>query len=374
MGRAAFWASGAPHRDQQTGPTQRGGRSVAAIALCYFWPALRGAAAALGRSADHRWGRHVGDGLYGGGDSGAVARDVAWQALRVGRVFPKLRLPLPERALLWSGVLIVSWSLLRCAADARAGSPFAACCCRRWPRLIWAMRWCFAQSSSGSRAIGLAVLGLTVLSSLVALMSGSLAPMVQPLLTLYLLGWLLIRRRLRVWPVVLRTLAVLLFQPVKGEFRAQVWDREVRLSLFEQTKLFVDLSARHWLGGEDRQDRRPRAIRQSGGRRAPASALQLSHIVRMARRRFISERRDLSVLPHACTFAGCFSPTSPAQILMCGRVVMYGCCRHRSGTITLNGLQLPVSQTSASLAGLGSLLFLRCIADEMLAHRDICSG
>lgn len=354
------------------------------IALCYFLATLHEERLLL------RWGeaRITGGAVTLAMAYAAVAIPVlsvgTWLggALGVGRVFPKLRLPLPERALLWSGVLIVSWSLLLDVLRMRGLVP-------RSQQLISVLSALapidlgyalvlLPSLRPGRERLGWLFWGLTVLSSLVALMSGSLAPMVQPLLT-YLLGWLLIRRRLRVWPVVLGTLAVLLFQPVKGEFRAKVWDREVRLSLFERAQLFVDLSARHWLGGEtDKTVDRERSVKVAAAR--TASALQLSHIVEMTPAAIPYQNGATYRYFRYALLPRVFFPDKPsAQYADVWAAVMYGYTTPSGTQHVMVGLpQLAEAYLNFGVfGGLGVVLLcglLLRIADEMLAHRDAGCG
>lgn len=295
---------------------------------------------------------------------------------------PKITLPLPNRALLWCGSGIVSASLLLDLLRIRGLIP-------RSPQLISVL------SALSPIDLGYAMLLLpslnphqsrkpllfwlfTGISSLTALMSGSLVPMVQPLLT-YLLAWLLVRRRLRVWPIALGMLVVLLFQPVKGEFRAKVWDREARLSLMERAELFVDLSARHWFGGDtDRAVDRERSVKIAAAR--TASALQLAHIMEMTPAAVPFQQGATyryfryALLPRA------FFPDKPsAQYADTWAAVMYG-------YTTVSGTQhvmVGLPQLAETYLNFGVFFGLLLVAfcgfvlravDEMLAHPQAGTG
>lgn len=298
------------------------------------------------------------------------------------RLLPRLRLPLSERALLMGGVAIVGWSLLFDLLRMRGLVP-------RSQQLIsvlsvlapidlgYAMVL-LPSLRPGRESLGWLFWGLTAASSLVALMSGSLAPMVQPLLV-YLLGWLLIRRRLRVWPIVLGMLAVLLFQPVKGEFRAKVWDREVRLSLVERAQLFLDLSARHWLGGETAPTvDRERSLKVAAAR--TASALQLSHIIEMTPAAIPHQGGNTYRYFRYTLLPRVFFPDKPsAQYADVWAAVMYGYTTPTGTAHVMVGLpQLAESYINFGFAGglvvvLLVGLLLR-IADEIFAHPEAGTG
>ncbi len=303
-------------------------------------------------------------------------------ALGLRRVLPKLRLPLPDRALLVAGVLIVSWSLLLDVLRMRGVVPRSqqviSVLSALAPIDLGYAMVLLPGLRPGREKLGWLFWGLTVLSSLVALMSGSLAPMVQPLLT-YLLGWLLVRRRLRVWPIVLGMLAVLLFQPVKGEFRAKVWDREVRLSLFERAQLFLDLSARHWLGGEtDKTVDRERSVKVAAAR--TASALQLSHIVEMTPAAIPFQNGATYRYFRYALLPRVFFPDKPsAQYADVWAAVMYGYTTPSGTQHVMVGLpQLAEAYLNFGFAG-GLVVVLLCglllrVFDEVFAHRDAGCG
>ena len=122
--------------------------------------------------------------------------------------------------------------------------------------------------------------GLVCAAAVVALMRGVLTPLMKPLL-IYVLANLVVLRRPRLWPMVLGLVAVLLLQPVKGEFRAKVWDRQVEMTLTDRALLFVDLTARHWLGGElapavDKEQSVKTAAARTGAALQLANAIELT--------------------------------------------------------------------------------------------------
>ena len=299
-------------------------------------------------------------------------------SLGMSRLLPKLRLPLPDRPLLIAGVLIVGSSLLIDVLRMRGLLPrsqqlLSVLSVLAPVDLGYAMVL-LPSLRPGRERIGWMFWALTGASSVVALMSGTLAPMVQPLLV-YLLGWLLIRRRLRVWPIVLGMLAVLLFQPVKGEFRAKVWDREVRLSLVERAQLFLDLSARHWLGGETAPTvDRERSFKVAAAR--TASALQLSHIIEMTPAAIPYQGGNTYRYFRFALLPRVFFPDKPsAQYADVWAAVMYGYTTPTGTQHVMVGLpQLAEAYINFGLVG-GLLvvmlvgLLLR-IADEIFAKRS----
>ncbi len=303
-------------------------------------------------------------------------------SLGIPKLLPRLSLPLSDRALLGGGLLIVGWSLLFDVLRLRGVVP-------RQQQLIsvlsilapidlgYAMVL-IPSLRPGKQRLGLLFWSLTFVSSLVALMSGSLAPMVQPLLV-YLLGWLLVRRRLRVWPIVLGVLAVLLFQPVKGEFRAKVWDREVRLSLVERAQLFVDLSARHWLGGETAPTvDRERSVKVAAAR--TASALQLAHIIEMTPAAIPHQLGKTYRYFRYTLLPRVFFPDKPsAQYADVWAAVMYGYTTPTGTAHVMVGLP-QLAESYINFGFVGGLLvvllvgFLLRIADEIFAHRHAGTG
>ncbi len=303
-------------------------------------------------------------------------------SLGMSRLLPKLRLPLPDRPLLIAGVLIVGSSLLIDVLRMRGLLPrsqqlLSVLSVLAPVDLGYAMVL-LPSLRPGRERIGWLFWALTGASSVVALMSGTLAPMVQPLLV-YLLGWLLIRRRLRVWPIVLGMLAVLLFQPVKGEFRAKVWDREVRLSLVERAQLFLDLSARHWLGGETAPTvDRERSFKVAAAR--TASALQLSHIIEMTPAAIPYQGGNTYRYFRFALLPRVFFPDKPsAQYADVWAAVMYGYTTPTGTQHVMVGLpQLAEAYINFGLVG-GLLvvmlvgLLLR-IADEIFAHPEAGTG
>jgi len=303
-------------------------------------------------------------------------------SLGMSRLLPKLRLPLPDRPLLIAGVLIVGSSLLIDVLRMRGLLPrsqqlLSVLSVLAPVDLGYAMVL-LPSLRPGRERIGWLFWALTGASSVVALMSGTLAPMVQPLLV-YLLGWLLIRRRLRVWPIVLGMLAVLLFQPVKGEFRAKVWDREVRLSLVERAQLFLDLSARHWLGGETAPTvDRERSFKVAAAR--TASALQLSHIIEMTPAAIPYQGGNTYRYFRFALLPRVFCPDKPsAQYADVWAAVMYGYTTPTGTQHVMVGLpQLAEAYINFGLVG-GLLvvmlvgLLLR-IADEIFAHPEAGTG
>lgn len=302
--------------------------------------------------------------------------------LGIPKMIPKIRIPLPDRALILGGACVVLFSLSVDVFRLRGMLPRS--------QQIISILSVLAPIDLGYAMLLLPSLrpgqdrfptlfwGFTAVSGLTALMSGSLVPMVQPLFT-YLLAWLLIRRRLRLWPIAVGILAVLLFQPVKGEFRSKVWDREARLTLFERAQLFVDLSARHWFGTEtDKTVDRERSVKIAAAR--TASALQLSHIIEMTPSAVPFQQGATyryfryALLPRA------FFPDKPsAQYADVWAAVVYGYTTVSGTQHVMVGLpQLSESYLNFGFVG-GLLIMLLCglllrIVDELLAHKTAGTG
>jgi len=117
-------------------------------------------------------------------------------------------------------------------------------------------------------------------SVVISLMRGMIMPLMKPLVV-YLLGHLYVRRRVVLWPLFCGIAAVLLLQPVKGEFRARVWDRQVESGLLDRAALYLDLVARHWFGSDvDRSVDKEQSVRtaaaRTGGALALANAIELT--------------------------------------------------------------------------------------------------
>jgi hypothetical protein len=130
-----------------------------------------------------------------------------------------------------------------------------------------------AEQAADARKSQLLFFALAATALPIALMRGMLMPLVKPFL-IYLVGFLFVRRRVLLWPVLLGLGAILILQPVKGEFRARVWDRQVESGLLDRAGLFLELTARHWLGSDvDRDTDKEQSLRTAAARTAGALAL-----------------------------------------------------------------------------------------------------
>lgn len=113
-----------------------------------------------------------------------------------------------------------------------------------------------------------------------SLMRGMIMPLMKPLLV-YVLGFFYVRRRVLLWPLVVALLAVLVLQPVKGEFRARMWDRKSDTGLLDRAALYLDLVSRHWFASDvDRDVDKEQSVRTAaarvGGALALANAVELT--------------------------------------------------------------------------------------------------
>lgn len=303
-------------------------------------------------------------------------------AVGLARLLPQPRLEVADRPLWMAGAGIVSVSLLAdilwLRNELSTDRPIMSLIAALTPAdLGFAMVLVPALRPGAGRARWV-FWALFAASASVALMRGTLGPLVMPLL-IYLLGWLYLRRRLRLWPVVAALLVVVLFQPVKGEFRAKVWDREVRLTLVERLQLFVELSARHWVGSDtgpvvDHEQ----SVKQAAAR--TSSALQLAHAIEMTP----------AVVPHQggatyryfrYTFLPrVLFPDKPiAQYADVWAAVMYGYTTPEGTAHVMIGLpQMAEAYINFGLLG-GLLLFLGMglllrAADEIFAHGAAGAG
>jgi hypothetical protein len=207
-------------------------------------------------------------------------------ALNLGRALPHPRLDVPALPLRVVGTGIVALSLLAdvlwMRRELTVYQPAVSVIAVLTPSdLGFAMVLLpTLRPRGGGRSGRLLFWGLFGAAALVALMRGVLTPLMKPLL-IYLLANLVICRRARLWPVVAALGAVLLLQPVKGEFRARVWDRQSEMTLSARALLFVDLTVQHWLGSElsaptDKQQSVKVAAARTGAALQLANAIELT--------------------------------------------------------------------------------------------------
>lgn len=324
---------------------------------------------------------------------------LGWAAagpLGAARGVPRLRLAVPQGALRTAGAVLVLLSLLADALWLRGLLPLQ----QPWVGLITVLlpgdlgfAMVLLASLVGERAPGAkAPLGSSLSSSLssslfwalfaaaavVALMRGVLSALVKPLL-IYLLGWLLVRRRLRLWPVLAALLAVVLLQPVKAEFRARVWDRQSTLSLGERVTLYLDLTAQHWLGGEtapvvDRE----RAVQAAASR--ASAALQLAHVVELTPASVPYQGGATYRYLRYALIPRLLMPDKPiAQHADVWAAVVYGYTTQSGTAHVMVGLS-QLAEAYVNFGLLGGLLVLALVGalfrliDELLAHPRAAAG
>jgi hypothetical protein len=220
--------------------------------------------------------------------------------------------------------------------------------------------------------------GLFGAAAVVALMRGVLTPLMKPLL-IYVLGNLVILRRPRVWPVVAALLAVLLLQPVKGEFRARVWDRQVEMTLTDRALLFVDLTAKHWLGDElgpavDKEQSVKIAAARTG------AALQLANAIELTPQAIPYQGGATYRYLRYALMPRIFFPEKPiAQYADVWAAVLYGYTTKSGTAHVMVGLS-QVAEAYINFGVLGGLLMLVGLGlllramDEIFAHPQAGTG
>jgi hypothetical protein len=214
--------------------------------------------------------------------------------------------------------------------------------------------------------------GLFALAATVALMRGVLTPLIKPLL-IYLLGWLFVRRQLRLWPVITALLAIVILQPVKAEFRARVWDRSTRMELWQRAQLFLDLTAQHWLGeGPGLSQDKSQSLQVAAAR--TAGALQLAHAIEMTPAAVPHQWGATYVYLRHAFIPRVFDPEKPiAQWADVWAAVIYGYTTPAGTAHVMVGLgQLPESYINFGFFGalvLWAFVGLLCrFVDDIFAH------
>lgn len=220
--------------------------------------------------------------------------------------------------------------------------------------------------------------GLFAAAAAVALMRGVLSALVKPLL-IYLLGWLLVRRRLRLWPVLVALLAVVVLQPVKAEFRARVWDRQSAMPVTERAMLYLDLTAQHWFGGEAAPTvDRERAVQNAAAR--AAAALQLAHVVELTPASVPYQGGATYRYLRYALIPRLLMPDKPiAQYADVWAAVVYGYTTKSGTAHVMVGLS-QIAEGYVNFGLLGGLLLLAGVGamfrliDELLAHPQAGAG
>ena len=220
--------------------------------------------------------------------------------------------------------------------------------------------------------------GLFAAGAVVALMRGVLTPMMKPLL-LYVLGNLVVLRRPRLWPVVMALLAVLLLQPVKGEFRARVWDRQVEMTLTDRALLFVDLTAKHWLGSDigpsiDKEQSVKIAAARTG------AALQLANAIELTPQAIPYQGGATYRYLRYALIPRVFFPEKPiAQYADVWAAILYGYTTKSGTAHVMVGLS-QVAEAYINFGVVGGLLMLVGLGillrtmDEIFAHPQAGTG
>lgn len=210
------------------------------------------------------------------------------------------------------------------------------------------------------------------LAATVALMRGVLTPLIKPLL-IYLLGWLFVRRKLRIWPVATALLVVVILQPVKAEFRARVWDRSTRMALWQRAELFIDLTMQHWLGdGPGMQQDKAQSLQVAAAR--TAGALQLAHAIEMTPAAVPHQWGATYVYLRHAFIPRVFDPDKPiAQYADVWAAVIYGYTTPAGTAHVMVGLgQLP--EAYINFGWFGALILFAGVGllcrriDEFFAH------
>ena len=337
----------------------------------------------------------------------ALAVPAAWLGwaaagpLGAARALPRLRLDIPPQLLRTAGAAMVLLALLADALWLRGLLPLQ----QPWVGLITV----FLPGDLGFAMVLLATLvgppqstpaspsegasgnprkaaplslslfwGLFAAAAVVALMRGVLSALVKPLL-IYLLGWLLVRRRLRLWPVLVALAAVVVLQPVKAEFRHRVWDRQSELPLTERVLLYLDLTAQHWLGGETAKAvDRGRAVQDAASR--TSATLQLAHVVELTPASVPYQGGATYRYLRYALIPRLLMPDKPiAQYADVWAAVVYGYTT-RSGTAHVMVGLSQLAEGYVNFGLLGGLLLLALVGalfrliDELLAHERAAAG
>jgi hypothetical protein len=303
-------------------------------------------------------------------------------ALNLGRALPHPRLDVPALPMRLVGTAIVLMSLLADVLWMRneltVYQPAVSVIAVLTPSdLGFAM--VLVPTLRRERSAGrLLFWGLFAGAALIALMRGVLTPLMKPLL-IYVLANLVICRRPRIWPVLVAAVTVVLLQPVKAEFRARVWDRQVQTSLGDRVMLFLDLTAQHWLGGElQRSVDKEQSVKVAAAR--TAAALQLANAVELTPQAIPHQGGATYRYLRYALIPRVFYPDKPiAQYADVWAAVLYGYTTQSGTAHVMVGLS-QVAEAYINfgvLGGLGLLLVLGVllrIMDEIFAHPRAGTG
>ncbi len=302
---------------------------------------------------------------------------------RIGKVLPRPALDVPPRLIFNVGTFICLWSLLINAlwlrGDLSIQQPVVSVIAVFSPtELGFAMVLVPWLRGHGGPKDKLTVFGLLFLAGVLSLMSGMILVVLRPLIV-YLLGWLFIRRRARLFSVVVLLGVVLVMQPVKAEFRARVWDKATEMGLTERATLYVELLARHWLGGDTTDSADATQSVETAAARTGA-VLSLSHYIELTP----------STVPHQygatyryflyAPIPRVFDPQKPtAQFADIWAAVMYGYTTEGGTAHVMVGLS-QIAESYINFGFLGSLFMLMFIGvlyrgmDEVLGREEAGLG
>ncbi len=312
---------------------------------------------------------------------------LGWQlagTLNLGRALPHPRLDVPVLPLRVVGTGIVALSLLAdvlwMRRELTVYQPAVSVIAVLTPSdLGFAMVLLpTLRRQDGGRRGKLLFWGLFGAAALVALMRGVLTPLMKPLL-IYLLANLVICRRARLWPVVVALGSVLLLQPVKGEFRARVWDRQSEMTLTARALLFVDLTVQHWLGS----DISPAVDKQQSVKIAAArtgAALQLANAIELTPQAIPFQGGATYRYLRFALMPRVFYPDKPiAQYADVWAAVLYGYTTQSGTAHVMVGLS-QVAEAYINFGVIGGLVLLMGLGfllrgmDEVFAHPQAGTG
>lgn len=222
------------------------------------------------------------------------------------------------------------------------------------------------------------LMGLFAVMGLMALARGMIMVIIRPF-TVFLFAWLFVARRVRLLPIVAALTAVVLMQPVKGEFRQRVWDRQSAMSIADRALLYVELIGRHWIGGELHQaGDQEQAVRTAAARMG--GLLALAHVIELTP----------AAVPHqyGATYRHfqyafvprVLYPEKPiSQSADVWASVMYGYTSERGTAHVMVGLP-QIAEAYINFGFAGALLLLMLIGclfracDELVGHRNADTG
>lgn len=218
--------------------------------------------------------------------------------------------------------------------------------------------------------------GLVALYGGISLGVGQILLFIRPLI-IYILGWLLVARRLRLRPLLICLTIVVVLQPVKAEFRSRTWDRPTELSLGERAQLYVELVGEHWLGDTQPVDT-GRALETAAAR--TAAALALANYVELTPSAVPYQLGATYRYFQYALIPRVFYPDKPiSQYADVWAAVMYGYTSWAGTAHVMVGLS-QMGESYVNFGFFGALLALMLIGalyrtlDELLSHPQAGSG